>query len=150
MGNADAFSRLPLPVIISSGNEDLVMLVDDSVFDAKQVAQLTARDPLLYRLMNLVQNGGWPAEVDAGLKPFSDKRVEMSVCAGVLLWGHRVVIPQRARQSVNVRQASSRFISIYRLIFSKGGTPQMSLKSSKMIERNLLITISIKAKLGPT
>ena len=50
----------------------------------------------------------------------------------------------------DVRQASSRFISIYRLIFSKGGTPQMSPKSSKMIERNLLNTISIKAKLGPT
>ena len=100
MGNADALSRLPLPSTVSSGNEDLVLLVDDPVFDARQVARLTARDPVLSRAMNLVQKGGWPAEVDAPLKPFSDKRYEMSVCSGVLLWGHRVVIPQRARNAV--------------------------------------------------
>ena len=100
MSNADALSRLPLPVTVGSGNEDLVLLVDDPVFDARQVARLTARDPVLSRVMNLVQKGGWPAEADVELKSFYEKRSEMSVCAGVLLWGHIVVIPQRARQSV--------------------------------------------------
>ena len=66
--------------------EDLVLPVEDSVFGSRQVAQRTARDPALSRVMNLVQKGGWPEEADAALKPFADKRLELSVCAGVLLW----------------------------------------------------------------
>ena len=100
MGNADALSRLPLPDTDGPGQEDLVLLVQDAVFDARQVARLTARDPALSRVMNLVQKGGWPDVPDAVLKPFAEKHLELSVTAGVLLWGHRVVIPQKGRQSV--------------------------------------------------
>ena len=100
MGNADSLSRLPLPVTDDSAKEDLVLLVESSVFDARQVARLTARDPVLSRVMNLVQKGGWPEVTDAVLKPFSEKRLEMSACAGVLMWGHRVVIPVKCRQAV--------------------------------------------------
>ncbi|XP_043192222.1 uncharacterized protein K02A2.6-like isoform X1 [Amphibalanus amphitrite] len=101
MGNADALSRCPLPDSNSSQEEDLVLLVDDQqLFDARKVALLTSRDPVLSRVMRLVQRGGWPQVTDADLSPFASKRLELSVCRGVLMWGHRVVVPSRAREAV--------------------------------------------------
>ena len=100
MGNADALSRCPLPDPTSSQEENLVLLVDDGLFDAKKIALLTSRDPVLSRTMNFVQKGGWPQHPDPELSVFAGKRLELSVCCGVLMWGHRVIIPSRAREAV--------------------------------------------------
>ena len=100
MGNADALSRCPLPDSTASQEENLVLLVDDGLFDARRIALLTSRDPVLSRTMHFVQKGGWPSDPDPELSVFAMKRLELSVCSGVLMWGHRVVIPSRARDAV--------------------------------------------------
>ena len=84
---------------------NLVLLVDDGLFDAKKIALLTSRDPVLSRTMNFVQKGGWPQHPDPELSVFAGKRLELSVCCGVLMWGHRVIIPSRAREAVLGRAA---------------------------------------------
>ena len=100
MGNADALSRCPLPDSTPSQDEDLVLLVDDGLFDAKSVTLLPSRAPLLSRVMRLFQKGGWPQDSAPELSLFAGKRLELSVCCGVLMWGHRVVIPSMARAAV--------------------------------------------------
>ena len=99
MGNADALSRMPLPCSMSSEPEELVLLVDSRVLDAKRIARLTATDQTLSKIVQMVQYGEWCASDDL-TKPFVDRKLELSVTAGVLMWGHRIVVPQKARTEV--------------------------------------------------
>ena len=99
MGNADALSRIPLPSTKSSEPEELVLLVDSRVLDAKRIARLTSTDHTLSRIVQMVQYGEW-CESDDLTKPFVDRKLELSVTAGVLMWGHRIIVPQRARAEV--------------------------------------------------
>ncbi|XP_043225249.1 uncharacterized protein K02A2.6-like isoform X2 [Amphibalanus amphitrite] len=99
MGNADALSRLPLPLGKSGEPEELVLMVDSRVIDAKKIARLTATDRTLSRVLQSVQYGDW-CEGDDVPKSFTDRKLELSVTAGVLMWGHRVIIPERAQGEV--------------------------------------------------
>ncbi|XP_043193613.1 uncharacterized protein K02A2.6-like isoform X1 [Amphibalanus amphitrite] len=123
IANADALSRLPSPYIEGAQPEELVLHADEdwsgaevgeagpqpeelelltaqSWLDAKQVAKLTSMDPVLSNVVRLVQFGGWPTQIPESLKCFAPKKDELSLTAGVLLWGHRVVIPDAARRAV--------------------------------------------------
>ena len=102
--NADGFSRLPVPP--SQTKQDVA---PSSVFNLTQIACLpidadglqkaTREDTLLSRVVNYVQRG-WPSSVDSELKPFWNKRMELSIEAGCLLWGMRVVVPRVCQQAV--------------------------------------------------
>ena len=61
---------------------------------------MSSRDPVLSRVMRCVQKRGWPQTSDPELSAFYGKRLGLSVCCGVLMWGHRVVIPSRTRQGI--------------------------------------------------
>ena len=54
MGNADALSRLPLPCVQPSEPEELVLMVDSRMIDAKMMAYLIATDPALSRVLQKV------------------------------------------------------------------------------------------------
>ena len=103
-GNADALSRLPLPeqpdtVPIPA---ELVLLVDqlnDSPVTAWQVQRWTGRDPILSTVVNYVRHG-WPVECEEEFKPYFNRKEELSVHLGCLLWGARVVIPPKAREAM--------------------------------------------------
>ena len=43
---------------------------------------------------------GWPKEADDDLKPYWNRRLELSVHAGCILWGTRVVVPLQGRTMV--------------------------------------------------
>nr|XP_055054019.1 uncharacterized protein K02A2.6-like [Misgurnus anguillicaudatus] len=43
---------------------------------------------------------GWPREVDTMYKPYSQRKLELSVKDGCVLWGARVVVPQRSRKAI--------------------------------------------------
>ena len=43
---------------------------------------------------------GWPASVPEALKPFQNRRTELTVEDGCLLWGTRVIIPKKLQGSV--------------------------------------------------
>ena len=63
---------------------------------AAQIAQWTGRDPVLAKVREYVRQG-WPSEGDVALRPYTDRRLELSVVDGCLLWGSRVVIPPQAQ-----------------------------------------------------
>ena len=102
--NADALSRLPLPIepIKTEPPPELVLLAEhlaDSPVTADDVRVWTRRDPKLARVLQYVQQG-WPSEVDPELQAFSAKRSELSAYDGCILWGNRVVIPKPGREAV--------------------------------------------------
>ena len=104
--NADALSRLPLPEVpaVTQTPPELVLLADhlaNSPVSAHQIRDWTRRDPQLAPIIQFVQQG-WPsfcAEQDQ-LAPFFDKKTELSIHEGCLLWGSRVVVPTPCREAV--------------------------------------------------
>ena len=102
--NADGLSRLPLPVVPPDDPNS-----DPKVFNISQMEALpitvrklrtaTAHDKLLSKVIRYTK-GHWPREVPQSLRPFFNRRTELSVEEGCLLWGYRVVVPQRLREKL--------------------------------------------------
>ena len=80
-----------------------VLLLDHlnaSPLTASQIRTWTSHDPLLSRVLRLVQEG-WPDGLEEkDLQPFACRRAEFSVQDGCILWGNWVVIPPLGRQQV--------------------------------------------------
>ena len=102
--NADGLSRLPLQQE-EKGEEDL----DSSdVFYSTQfdplpvtcelIAKETQRDPELARVYEAILKG-WSQHTE-GEKPYHNRRNELSVHQGCILWGMRVVIPPKLQARV--------------------------------------------------
>ena len=97
--NADALSRLPLPVepAIVQTPPELVLLTEhlgNSPVTADQIRARTRRDPVLSQVVQFLQQG-WPTvQGDTPqLAPFSAKQTELSLYEGCILWGTRVIVP---------------------------------------------------------
>lgn len=104
VANADALSRLPLRSATTEIPQPLEILlleaVPDAVVHAGEIAALTAKDPVLSRVLRWILHG-WPAaNSDKRFSPFFSRRHEMSAHKDCVLWGNRVVIPLMARQDV--------------------------------------------------
>ena len=102
--NADALSRLPLPVEPAQTETppELVLLAEhlaDSPVTADDIRVWTGRDPKLSRVMQHIQQG-WPTNGDSDLGSYSAKRTELSTYEGCILWGTRVIIPEPGREAV--------------------------------------------------
>ena len=102
--NADALSRIPLLEVPSKTTTppELVLMVEelqDAPITASQIANWTRRDPLMARVLRYILQG-WPSQSDEDLKPYWQRKLELSVQDGCILWGGRVVVPPQGRQSV--------------------------------------------------
>ena len=104
--NADALSRLPLPVepAISTLPPELILLADhlsNSPVTADQIRDCTRKDPQLSKIVQFVQQG-WASSCPSPnvLSSFYEKRMELSLYEGCLLWGNHVVIPTPCREAV--------------------------------------------------
>ena len=103
-GNADGLSRLPLQSQIHDRDDD------DDVFYTSQIEQHpvtnaeikreTQRENVLSRVLENVHNG-WASPLDNPLlKAFYNRKNELSIHRGCLMWGIRVVIPVKLRRQV--------------------------------------------------
>ena len=63
------------------------------------VAAATRKDPLLSQVFCYVQSS-WSTEVAENLLPHWNRRTELTIEQGCLLWGIRVVIPQKWQKTV--------------------------------------------------
>ncbi|KAL3969328.1 DNA (cytosine-5)-methyltransferase 3B [Sarotherodon galilaeus] len=87
--------KLPLPVRkpVSDTVEILYFKeVETAPVSPVQVKKASRNDPVLSAVMDWIIKG-LPAGEDVDLKAFLGKRAELSVQAGCLLWGRRVIIP---------------------------------------------------------
>ncbi|XP_062589262.1 uncharacterized protein K02A2.6-like [Saccostrea cucullata] len=97
-GNCDSLSRLPLHETEQEDTEEGVFSLDMYLpISSQEIAMATRRDPILSRVYDFTLNG-WPAHVeDSDLQPFFDRRNELTLEKGLLMWGMRVVIPDKFR-----------------------------------------------------
>ena len=105
MGAADALSRNPLPTtaateIENSTEIDKLVETQIAIFPSgcSQLRRLTERDTILSQVI-LHTRAGWPPQLDrtSPLYAYWLKRDELSVSDGILLWGLRIVVPDKAR-----------------------------------------------------
>ncbi|XP_041651122.1 uncharacterized protein K02A2.6-like [Cheilinus undulatus] len=101
--NADALSRLPmfedLPAKETTEQVLMMDLLDDTLVDMSQLKRWTAKDVVLSQVHEHILRG-WPANCDTELKPYHQRRLELSVRDGCVLWGARVIIPKRGRGQI--------------------------------------------------
>ena len=103
--NADGLSRLPLPTTASTPAKGSV----DSIFNMAQIQSLpvtatdvqmaTRSDPILSKIFQYVRSG-WPRKVHQDLQPYKIRQDELGLEGGSLMWGIRVVIPERLQPTV--------------------------------------------------
>lgn len=104
-GNADALSRLPLPVTSDGVVQPAEMifcmqLLDDSPVTSKEIRLATQRDPILAKIYQWTMNG-WPNENPGEeFKSYFKRKDEISVTDGILTWGMRVIVPRRIQEDV--------------------------------------------------
>ena len=105
MANADAFSRLPLsvaPVSVPTPG-DLVLLVNvlsESIINAQHIKIWTEKDPLLSRVRRFIQHGWTITDPEPDLRPYFNRRDELSVLDGCILWGSRIIVPPEGRDII--------------------------------------------------
>ena len=107
LANADALSRLPLPVTLPYVPipGDIILLLNhlsESVIQANHIKTWIDKDPLLSRIRHSIQTASTlsDSETDPTIRPYMQRHSELSVIDGCILWGSRVVIPSEGRQYV--------------------------------------------------
>ena len=101
LGSADTLSRLPLPnknecIPIPAEWIDTLEFVDSTPITAKEISNWTKNDPILSKVLSYC-HVGWPEKVESELVPFKNRHLELSIQSDCVLWGHRIVIPAKAR-----------------------------------------------------
>ena len=66
---------------------------------ASYLKQATSRDPSPSKIFMYMQSG-WPVTVPEELKAYSDRHHELAIEQGCLMWGRRVVIPQKYQSKI--------------------------------------------------
>lgn len=107
--NADCLSRLPVNVKDLQIESDDVNYVgtylqfiqgNDIPIDFNNVREETKKDVLIKNVLNYVLYG-WPSnqpDVDNDLKPYFQRQAELTIENGIIMWGHRIVVPHTLRQ----------------------------------------------------
>ncbi|KAF2898925.1 hypothetical protein ILUMI_07250 [Ignelater luminosus] len=96
---ADSLSRLPLK---SQEQEivqlDYIDLVQENIpLSADLIRTEIRNDVLLSKVFNYSLHG-WPETIeDESLKPYFRRRIEIYVDQGLIMWGYRVIIPEKLR-----------------------------------------------------
>ena len=99
--NADMLSRLPLPTTSSSPQNAInAMQINVMPITADELRQETQNDKILSQVHQYCIKGHWPDKVKPELKPYYDKRDELSIENGIILWGLRVVIPPKLHRQI--------------------------------------------------
>ena len=96
-------SRLPLGEVAEEEsqvrNVIYMMELDQAPVSAAEVKRETEKDPVMLRVREFTMEG-WPVELtaDESSIPFKKIQEETTVEDGVLLWGGRVIVPEKLRE----------------------------------------------------
>ena len=99
--NADGLSRLPLKEQSAEGMSSEPSLFNISQIQSlpvtsTQLRQASITDRILSKVMTFTRRG-WPDNVTEPLRPYWRRRHELTIEDDCLLWGSRVVVPQKLR-----------------------------------------------------
>ena len=96
--NADGLSRLPLPGSNPPTEPEFFVIgqLQALPVTTERLQTATRQDQLLSRVHQYVREG-WPVDFKPELKPFECRKQELSTEGECLLWGNRVIVPQKLR-----------------------------------------------------
>ena len=102
--NADGLSRLPLTNISPEDTTSDTKIFNVSQMEAlpvttRQLRVATCTDSVLHKVFRYTQDS-WPRKVSHDLQPYFNRRNELTVEEGCLMWGIRVVIPQKLKSKL--------------------------------------------------
>lgn len=102
--NADFCSRLPLHNTDDKLRVSAIEAFYEDQWDtlpvtAEMIRRYTRTDRLLSQVYEFTSSG-WPHQVPSEFKPFFNRRMEISISNGCLLWGNRVIIPSKVRKQL--------------------------------------------------
>ena len=102
--NADGLSRLPIPSRLEERKSTDVNIFNIAQMQALpvtffQLKEATQSDPILGKVLQY-EMLSWPSAVSEQLKPFWNRRGELNLEEGCILWGTRVVVPESLRSEV--------------------------------------------------
>ena len=94
-------SRLPLPVTSSKPQNAVnAFQIVYMPITAEELKEKTQKDKALSQVHRHCVQGKWPNKIGQDLKPYHDKRDELSIDNGIILWGLRVVVPTKYRPRI--------------------------------------------------
>ena len=95
---ADMLSRLPVdrPDTADIDEHDIhKTIIDELPVVSAQIARATQRNPILSKVYEYILSG-WPhCDPESEVEPYHRRRTELSLEEGCILWGRRVVIPEK-------------------------------------------------------
>ncbi|XP_050524610.1 uncharacterized protein K02A2.6-like [Daktulosphaira vitifoliae] len=99
--SADVLSRMPLKVEKANTPEITYLHYIDEmrIMDAALVKTETNKDPILSKVKYYIQYG-WPEQVQKELEPFKLRKELLNLEQEIIIWGHRVVIPETLRDKM--------------------------------------------------
>ena len=108
ISNADGLSRLPIDAKMEANEsvpEAVIMNLDtiqcNTPVTCEKIKIWTNEDRILSKVKKLLLEGGWSEKVnDEEMKPFTKRKYELSIEAGVILWGARVIIPAKGQKKM--------------------------------------------------
>ncbi|GFS02163.1 integrase core domain protein [Elysia marginata] len=75
-------------------------IVESIPVSAKTIAKKSGCDKIISKVITFVTNDEWPTSTDPDLRFYHTRKHELVVQQDCLLWGHRVVPPQKLRQHI--------------------------------------------------
>ena len=101
--NADALSRLPLQSTDTKRQPETdiftIRQLEALPITSTQLKRVTGRDPILSKVLRYTKQG-WPDKVEEALKPYWNRRTELTLEDDCVMWGIRVVIPAKLQEQV--------------------------------------------------
>lgn len=102
--HADSLSRMPQPEPIETTEDahyvNYIESENSLQLNFQNIANETRRDPILSKLFDAIQKGTVKELKEAHFKPYHSKSEEISIESGCILWGYRVVIPNKLRKQI--------------------------------------------------
>lgn len=89
----EAYTKCPIPaetVLLMNALENTPLL------HFTEIGKETKKDKILQKVSNFILSN-WPEKVEDSLKPYWNKRYELSMQSNCILWGSRVIIPEVLR-----------------------------------------------------
>ncbi|XP_061094922.1 uncharacterized protein K02A2.6-like [Conger conger] len=103
--NADGLSRLPLETVTTTNGDKeplemfTLMQIESFPVTAEIIQRQTRRDVTLSQVCTATQNG-WTNQQKSPLAPYFQRRDELTIDSGCLMWGMRIIIPTKLRARV--------------------------------------------------
>lgn len=99
LGNADALSRLPLPLENDINHQSINTIGEQMYVNSEEIAMETKNDEILNQICIYVRNS-WPNQMNDEISKYFHKKLLLTIENDCLYYGSRVVVPTKLRHRI--------------------------------------------------